>query len=133
MIVAARVFLYVLAILYIGLGIWCAVAPSTTSKKVGFERIGEAGRSEFMTVYGGLEVGMGIMFAIFAIRPESVVYGLVACVAVHGGIVAFRTASFFLYDAMHGMVVQLAIGEWIILLVSSTLLLALRQMTAAGA
>lgn len=127
---AARIFLYVLAILYIGLGVWCAVAPVTTSKKVGLDRVGEAGCSEFMTVYGGLEVGMGILFALLAWRPESVSYGILACVATHGGIVAFRTASFFLYDAMHGMVVRLAISEWLILLISSALLLMLRQSAA---
>jgi hypothetical protein len=131
MMLAARIFLYVLAILYIGLGVWCAVAPATTSKKVGLDRVGEAGRSEFTTVYGGLEVGMGIMFALLAWRPESVAYGLLACVAVHGGIVAFRTASFFLYDAMHGMVVRLAISEWLILVISSALLLMLRQSAGA--
>lgn len=131
MLIAARIFLFVLALLYIGLGIWCAVAPSTTSKKVGFDLIGEAGRSEFMTVYGGLEVGMGIMFALLAWRPESIAYGLLACVAVHGGIVAFRTASFFLFDAMHGMVVRLAISEWLILLISSALLLMLRQTSGS--
>lgn len=120
----SRILLAAVSLLYIGLGIWCAVAPATTSAKVGFERIGDAGRSEFLTVYGGLEVGIGIALALLAWRNESVVYGLVTCVAIHGALVAFRSVSFLLYDAARGMTLQLAIGEWLIFLLSAACLLA---------
>lgn len=125
----ARAFLAVTSLLYIGLGIWCTVAPATTSQKVGFERIGEAGRSEFVTVYGGLEVGLGLVFAAFAWKPKTVGYGLLACLLIHGALVAFRTGSFLHYDAMRGMVLQLAIGEWLIFLTS----LGLYWFTSASA
>ncbi len=120
----SRVFLFAVSILYIGLGVWCAVAPATTSAKVGFERIGEGGRSEFLTVYGGLEVGIGLALALLAWRNETVVYGLLTCVVIHGAIVAFRSVSFLLYDAARGMTLQLAIGEWLIFLLSLACLLA---------
>lgn len=120
----SRLFLAAVSVLYVGLGVWCAVAPATTSGKVGFELTGGAGRSEFLTVYGGLEVGLGITFAILAWRRETVVYGLLACFVMHGSIVAFRSLSFVLYDAMRGMTLQLAIGEWLILLTSAACLFA---------
>lgn len=122
----ARLFLFAVAALYVGLGVWCTVAPDTTSKKVGLERVGEGGRSEFITVYGGLEVGLGLLFAFLAWRPESVVYGLTACAVIHGAIVVFRSGSFVFHDAMHGMVLRLAIGEWVLTLLSLTLLVMLR-------
>lgn len=120
----SRLLLAAVSALYIGLGVWCAVAPATTSAKVGLSRVGEAGRSEFFTVYGGLEVGLGIAFAIFAYKHETVVYGLLSCLVIHGSLVAFRSLSFVLYDAMKGMTLQLAIGEWLIFLLSAACLLA---------
>lgn len=128
----ARLFLAATSILYLGLGIWCAVAPATTSRKVGFERIGEAGRSEFVTVYGGLEVGLGLVFAAMAWKPESVGSGLLACLLIHGAIVAFRAGSFVQYDAMRGMTLQLAIGEWVIFLASLALYLRLPKVLGDG-
>lgn len=118
----SRLLLTSVSALYVGLGVWCAVAPATTSEKVGLSRVGEAGRSEFLTVYGGLEVGLGIAFAILAWKDETVVYGLLTCLAIHGSLVAFRSLSFVLYDAVHGMTLQLAIGEWLIFLLSTACL-----------
>lgn len=118
---AARGFLLVVALLYIGLGVWCSVAPATTSAKVGLERVGPGGRSEFFTVYGGLEVGLGLVLVALAWKEESVVYGLLTCLLIHGALVAFRSISFVLYDAMQGMTLKLAIGEWVIFLISAAL------------
>lgn len=104
--------------LYMALGIWCAVAPATTSEKVGLTRIGEAGNSEFFTVYGGLEVGIGLALLILAASSSTTLAGVVACLAIHGGLVLFRSISFALYDAAHGFTLRLAIGEWVIFLAS---------------
>ena len=58
----SRFFLAFVGIAYIGLGIWCAVAPEKTSKAVGFALQPGQGQSEFLTVYGGLEVALGLLF-----------------------------------------------------------------------
>lgn len=52
----AKLFLILVAILYFGLAIWCCIRPELTSEKVGFDLVNDSGRSEFMTVYGGLEL-----------------------------------------------------------------------------
>lgn len=114
----ARVFLAVVAVLYIALGIWCAVAPETTSAKVGLSRVGEGGRSEFFTVYGGLEVGIGLALLALAATSGTTMAGVIACLAIHGGLVLFRSISFALYDAAQGFTLRLAIGEWVIFLLS---------------
>jgi hypothetical protein len=58
----ARVVLILFGVLYLVLGVWCIVAPEATAQKVGFDLVGGAGRSEFITVYGGLEIALGIFF-----------------------------------------------------------------------
>lgn len=111
-----QIFLAVVALLYLGLGVWCTVAPGATSQKVGFELPTNGGRSEFVTVYGGLEVGLGLIFLLGVLSPAAAPFALHACLLMHGSLVAFRALSFFWYDAMHGLTLRLAIGESIILL-----------------
>ncbi|MCO6042445.1 hypothetical protein NG895_00860 [Aeoliella sp. ICT_H6.2] len=125
----ARIFLAVVAVLYVCLGIWCAAAPETTSAKVGLSRVGEGGKSEFFTVYGGLEVGIGLALLALAATSGTAMAGLMACLAIHGGLVLFRSISFALYDAAHGFTLRLAIGEWVIFLVSLGLYFFLRQLS----
>ena len=112
----AQIFLAIVSLLYVGLGVWCTLAPGTTSQKVGFELPADAGRSEFVTVYGGLEFGMGLVFAVGALYPPATPFALQSCLLLHGSLVAFRALSFFWYDAMHGLTLRLAIGEWVIVL-----------------
>lgn len=122
-----KIFLTVVGLLYVALGVWCAAAPATTSKKVGLERINESGRSEFFTVYGGLEVGLGATLIVLAAQSSTLSSGLIACLLIHGGLVLFRAISFSLYDAMKGLTLNLAIGEWVIFLASLALLIASRR------
>jgi hypothetical protein len=58
----ARVVLCLFGALYLVLGVWCIVAPEVTARKVGLELVGGAGRSEFIVVYGGLEIALGVFF-----------------------------------------------------------------------
>lgn len=50
-----RSYLSVVAGIYFALAVWCSLDPETTTRTVGFERIGGSGRSEFLVIYGGLE------------------------------------------------------------------------------
>jgi hypothetical protein len=66
----ARIVLWLFGLLYVILGIGCIVAPTTASRKVGFELVGGAGRSEFIVVYGGLEIALGIFFLVCGWEPQ---------------------------------------------------------------
>ena len=114
----ARGLLTLTGLLYVGLGLWCSLAPADTSARVGLQRVGAAGQSEFLVVYGGLEVGLGLLFLRPLWRPAALDATLWACVAIHGCLVLFRTVSFGLYGA-EGMARSLAVGEWIIFLAAA--------------
>ena len=113
----SRVFLTAVGILYLGLGIWCAVYPSQTSSKVGFSLRGSSGMSEFVTVYGGLEVGLGLTFLLPLMWPESNRVCLLICILIHGSLVVFRTLSFCLFRNLDPFTLKLAAGEWMIFVV----------------
>ena len=112
----ARIYLTIVGILYAGLAIWCSVAPETTSKKVGLERIGGSGKSEFLTVYGGLEMGLALVLLMPWFNRSFTVPALWSCVLVHGCLVVFRTISYFVFTDLTGLTHRLAIGEWVIFL-----------------
>lgn len=111
----AKIFLALTGLLYLGLAVWCSVAPAKVSGKVGFELAPGSGQSEFLVVYGGLEFGLALVFLLPLIRPDSLQTSLIACVLIHASLVAFRTVSFFLYSNISSMTYKLAIGEWVIL------------------
>jgi hypothetical protein len=110
----ARVFLVAIGLLYLGLALWCSISPDTTSRKVGFELRGGSGQSEFMTVYGGLEFGMALVFMLAAFRRDWMPLGLMACFLIHASLVLFRTISLFRFEGLEPLTWKLAIGEWVI-------------------
>ena len=113
-----RIFLAVVGLLYAGLAIYCAVAPNKAADTVGLDMKGGSGRSEFLTVYGGLEMGMAAFFLFAAWKPEHARSAVLACLAIHGCLVLFRSASFMMFDGIGGSTYKLAAGEWVIFLAS---------------
>ena len=112
----AQRFLATIGVLYIGLGIWCTLAPVETSQAVGFLLQAGKGQSEFLTVYGGLEVGLGLLFVRPLFRRDEVAFTLWTCMVLHACIVAFRAAGFFLYSGLAATTYVLAAIEWAIFL-----------------
>ncbi len=112
----ARIYLSIIGLMYVALAAWCSMDPATTSHKVGFDRLGGSGRSEFLVIYGGLELGMALIFLMPWVQRDFTLASLWACILIHACLVVFRTASFFMYDEISSLTYKLAVGEWIILL-----------------
>ena len=118
MILATKLFLSLVGIMYIGLCVWCSLAPETTSKKVGFDLLGGSGSSEFLVIYGGLELAMGLVFLSPWLKEDWLGYALFSCILIHGCLAIFRTIGFFLYSDIGSLTYKLAIGEWHIFVLS---------------
>ena len=106
-----RLILSAIGVLYLGLGIWCAVQPGRTSRTVGFTLERGAGESEFLTIYGGLEFALGLIFLAPLVWPQYERPALLACLVVHAGIVLFRSAGFLLYSGIPRTTVYFAVAE----------------------
>ena len=111
-----RIFLAIVGSIYLVLGIWCTVAPSGTANSVGFVLTPGSGESEFMTVYGGLELGLAWLFFSPLSRRVDVRFPLRFCLVLHAFIVAFRTAAFFRYSNFANTTYVVAGLEWLILI-----------------
>lgn len=113
-----RAFLTAVGVLYAALAAWCAVAPASTSATVGFELKGGSGRSEFLTVYGGLELGLALVFLLPAMLNRHTREAVLACLVIHACLVATRSISFLLFSGIGPSTYKLAAGEWVIFLAS---------------
>lgn len=89
------------ALMYVVLGLWCAIAPQQTSAFVGLQPTSPGGQSEYLAVYAGLETGLGVFFAWAVAVPEYRRAALLMSILLYLGIVAFRTIA----------VVRLSLGE----------------------
>ncbi|MFE8070991.1 hypothetical protein QQM79_08015 [Marinobacteraceae bacterium S3BR75-40.1] len=63
-----RWVLTIIGLLYLALGGWCAAFPETTAQSLGYQ-LSSAGVVEYVVVYGGLEVGLGLGILIGARHP----------------------------------------------------------------
>lgn len=112
----SRIFLSAVGVAYIILAAWCAIMPERTSKAVGFALQPGSGQSEFLTVYGGLEFALGIVFLWPLFKPAEIEFPLLVCLLVHGSLVLFRTAGFVLYHGIPSTTYAFAAAEWTIFL-----------------
>ena len=80
----ARIFLAIVGAAYLVLAGWCALMPDKTSRAVGFSLQTGSGQSEFLTVYGGLQLAIGLAFLWPLLRPSDVAFPLFLCLLTFG-------------------------------------------------
>ena len=117
----SKIYLVLVGLMYLGLALWCTFAPATTSQHVGFELKPGSGQSEFLTIYGGLEFGLALIFLLAAYKTDMVSFGVIACTLLHCSLVVFRSAGFMLFSDFAPITYKLAIGEWVIALLGIAL------------
>ena len=125
--IPAKIFLAVIGLIYLALAIWCTVDPPTTSTKVGFQLQRGSGESEFVTVYGGLELALALILMLPLIWGDSTRFALVACLIVHACLVLFRSYAYLRFEGIGAFTHRLAICEWVILLASVAVLLTMKS------
>ncbi|HTU68006.1 MAG TPA: hypothetical protein VMF52_18800 [Steroidobacteraceae bacterium] len=86
-------YLYVNAALYLVFAVWCTVAMSRTAPGMGFTALTSGGRSEYLSIYGGLQVGLAIAFWLLARTPAWHKPGLLFSIVLYAPIVLFRLIS----------------------------------------
>ena len=116
--IAIKTFLTMVGVTYLCLAVWCALQPVGTSQAIGFQIASGSGHSEYLTVYGGLQFGLGLLFLWPLIRNAYVESTLRLCLVIHGSIVGFRTLSFGIYQDIHPVTIYLAVGEWCLFILS---------------
>ena len=86
------IYLYINAAIYLLFSIWCTVAASSTAQSLGFISLNSSGKAEYLTVYGGLQLGLAIIFGWTAWSGE-LRFGLIVALALYVPIVLWRIAG----------------------------------------
>ncbi len=124
-----RIFLAVVGGLYVALAAWCTMQPERTSQVVGLSPTPGQGQSEYLAIYGGLQTALGLLFLLPLLFPEYTRPMLLACLLVHGSLVAFRTLSLLLYTGMSQTTYMLSVSEWVLFLGALAMLILRRNVT----
>lgn len=113
------IYLWINAIAYVSFAAWCTLFPKQTASGIGFSFISPSAKSEYITVYGGLEAGMAVFFVLGAIRPELRSAALVFCVCMYTGLVVFRMGTILMISDLSKLIyilfaleVLLGAGAW---------------------
>ena len=86
-------YLYINCVLYALFAAWCTVAPSSTATNLGYLTLSSGGRSEYLVIYGGIQVGLAILFALLARQPEYWRLGMMISIGLYAPIVLYRAVT----------------------------------------
>lgn len=106
-----RDFLALVGLLYFGLSVWCVLRPAAVQEVIGLKPTGPSGQSEYLTIYGGLDLGLGLLCLVGAFWIPFTQPALLASALIHGGIVAFRVYTLLSVAALPTGIYKLAAAE----------------------
>lgn len=110
-------FLWTNAVLYVLFAAWCTLAPDRTAAALGFGLTDASARSEWITVYGGLEFGVALFFGWTArqaeFRPAGVMFGR----CLYSALVVFRVGTLVTGEGVGAVIygasaLELAMAAW---------------------
>lgn len=128
----ARGFLTVVGLAYWALAFWCIMSPAATAQAVGFTLHPGTGQSEYLTVYGGLQLGLGLLFFAPWYRPDWTEAVLGGCLLIHSCLVVFRSLGFLAFRGFSTTTYGVAVVEWLLLLLSVWCYLQFRRRSVPG-
>lgn len=111
-----RIFLAIVGVIYLLLALWCALQPAKTADSIGFALRPGSGQSEYFTVYGGLQLALGLVFLLPLVRPELLSASLLVCLLVHGSLAIMRAISLVAYSGVANPTWYFAATEWVLFL-----------------
>jgi len=118
---ATTIYLYVNAVLYAVFALWCTFGHERTAQSLGYLTRNNAGRSEYLTVYGGLQWGLAILFATLATHRAPETLALAISIGIYAPIVLYRLASLFRYAPVGGLTKSVAALETALLVAAVAL------------
>jgi hypothetical protein len=83
-------YFYFNAALYLLFAVWCTIAPASTAKHIGYTSLSSGGHSEYLVIYGGLQLGLAALFWLLARNPATFRLGVLISIGLYAPIVTYR-------------------------------------------
>ena len=90
-----RILLALVGIAFAPYGFFCLVSPQSVAEFTGMLLPNASALTEVRAMYGGLQLGLGLLFVGFAIRKRSVETGLVVLIVLLGSLALARAFGLF--------------------------------------
>jgi hypothetical protein len=120
----AQAYLYLNSLLYAAIAVWNTVAPQRAASRLGYDLPSESARSEFLTVYGGMQIGLAFLFLILARDPANSRLGLLVSMGFYFPVLSYRVMTGFHHSPAFGLLRGAVVIEALLLLAASVLYLA---------
>ncbi|RYG79420.1 DUF4345 domain-containing protein, partial [bacterium] len=108
---ATTIYLATNAIAYAIFAAWCTFASSTTATNLGFVTRNASGQSEYLVIYGGLQLGLAAFFAWLAMSPDRHEAGLVFALCLYVPIVLYRIVTLMRFWPVGTVTIATAVLE----------------------
>ena len=118
----ARLSLYVVGVVFLGLGAMSLIAPTNLTRLVEIAMPTRIAIMEVRGVYGGFFFGTGFLFLLFARHEPWFRPGLIAQASIFGGFVLGRVVGIAIGGAPNPFIIALLVGEIVGLVVALFLL-----------
>lgn len=95
----SQVYLYFNGVVYLSLAIRSTVASRSSAVRLGYLSLSDSGRSEYLVAYGGLQLGLAVLFGMLGSSSSSQRLGLVIASGFYVPIVAYRIITGLAYSS----------------------------------
>ena len=113
-----KAYLLFNAALYVIFALWCTIAPSTTANALGLSWRNGSGKSEYITVYGGMEVAFAMFFLVCALRADWHAPGLMFALLFYAGLVLWRIPTLIFIPGVARTTYYFAGAEFVLLVMA---------------
>jgi hypothetical protein len=114
-------YLLLNAALYGGLALWCTLKHEQTARASGFATLDNSGHSEYLVIYGGLQLGLAGFFAYMGLHEEHHRLGLLFSVLLYAPIVLYRAITVARYWPVSGLTLGIGALETALLVAGALL------------
>jgi hypothetical protein len=123
-------YLYLNALLYVVFAAWQTLSPWSTATAVGYTSLSQSGRSEYLVIYGGLQVGLAIFFGISGASADLHRPALLFALCLYSCIALYRIVTVMRFWPVKGL--TLGVGALELALFIAALLLYLQSPRTHG-
>ena len=117
-----RVYFWANALAYALLGLACILNPERLARAVGYYTLDNSGSSDFLAVYGGLQLGLAAFFGLAGSREELERPAVLFSLCLYAGLVALRLPSLAIYHPVRTITYAAAGAELLGLVFAGILL-----------
>jgi hypothetical protein len=106
-----KVYLLINAALYAVFALWCTLKATNTATNLGYVDLSNSGRSEYLVIYGGLQVGLAVLFFLLARDAAYHKLGMMVSLGVYAPIVLYRLATIWKFSPVSPLTLSVAALE----------------------